>query len=105
MAYDDEILSIIPAEGWWVIFLSDEEPFWFKRKLVCWGLMQPSEKEIRASSLPAGYKYIEGFDGGDTIETCSDNKSFQIYIHEDELDDEVIAGFAEEGKMRLAEKA
>ena len=64
-----KILQIIPAEGWFAIFTHDDKTR-SKNPLVCWALVEDGE-EI----------WVEGMDGGEYVEFCSNITNFSGYEH------------------------
>jgi len=101
MAYDDKILQIIPADGWWAIYLLDEPPFWTKAKLACFALKVDHNVDGQGTS----YWIVDGFDAADVIEECSGTRGFYVYMHDDEITEEIKAHWAEEGEKQAKKKA
>ena len=103
------IKSMIPADGWWAIYLEDKEPWFIKSRVVCfaavrkitWEGKHPYDKEVEEE-----LDEVVALDGGTEFEDVSECTNFHVVIHDSEITDEITEGWIQAARARaIAQKA
>src|SRR5918996_5983906 len=90
------IIQIIPADDWYVVHLTEVDPYYELYAVACFALVEDETH----------YRFVTGLDGADTIDFADEDSGFHCYIRKDELDDEMRKGLSDAGRKHMeAEKA
>jgi hypothetical protein len=90
--YDSKILQIIPADNWYGVYWSPEEPYYFLCPIACFALVETPDED----------RTVVGMDAADGLDFAEEQRNFGHYVRQDQINDEIRAEWSEEGRKRAS---